>query len=224
MAYKRNNRGSIILEDNYGNNFTITKKEQQEFNMYLKRANQRRTDVAHRYYDQLNESEIMIGKSYDSYMKLLQDKGFITEKYKGGFNQFDSKNDFKSMLKELKEVTKRGYGSNRIDDIRYKMLERIEENFGSQGEELYKRIAEMDKAELLSIYTLSADEIVKTVYGCDRAKDTNELVEKSLSEINVLLKDSKAIHTENKTQFNKGFRNYKARQRTKKAKRQKGKR
>ena len=90
MRYKKNNRGSYILRDKNGNEFTVTKKEYDEINKLTKRANQRRTDRTHMYYDVLAESEGMRGIDFDAYQQLLEDHHFITEKYISSLCQFNS--------------------------------------------------------------------------------------------------------------------------------------
>ena len=42
--YNKNRYGSIVLNDEQGNSFTITKKEQATLKTLVKRANQRRYD------------------------------------------------------------------------------------------------------------------------------------------------------------------------------------
>ena len=218
MAYKKNKRGSYVLEGEDGSHFTVTQKEYKELQTLVKRANQRRVDVAHRYYDSMASANVMIGVEYESYMELLNEKGFITEKYTTKLSQFNSKDDVKSLLRELKQVTKRGYGQNRVDDIRYSMIERIEANYGSSGDKLIEKIKEMDKAELLSMYLMADKEIIEDIYGSgDDEEIVEELASKSMSYIENLLKGSQAKKMDSK-QYKKGFRAYKNRK-NKRAKR-----
>lgn len=218
MAYKKNKRGSYILTSEDGSHFTVTQKEYKELQTLVKRANQRRVDVAHRYYDNMSNANVMVGVEYNSYMDLLESKGFITEKYTTRLNQFNSKDDVKSLLSELKQVTKRGYGQNRVDDIRYSMIERIEINYGSSGDKLIEKIKEMDKAELLSMYLMADKEIIEDIYGSgDDEEIVEELASKSMSYIENLLKGSQASKM-NSNQYKKGFRVYKNRK-SKKTKR-----
>ena len=188
MAYKKNRYGSIVLTDDNGKEFTITKKEQETIKIYVKRANQRRTDKAHRYYDDVKNQVNMKGISYQAYQDLMTSKGFLTEKYSSSFKQFKSKDDLKDFIKELKTVTKRGYGDKRIDDIRESMIKRVDENFGDEGNELVKKINSLDKGQLLSLY-LHNDNIVQTIYGSgDDMIEIEHLATKSLSDINYYLK------------------------------------
>ena len=218
MAYKKNRRGSYILTSDDGSHFTVTQREYKELKTLVKRANQRRVDVAHRYYDGMSNANVMVGVEYNSYMELLESKGFITEKYTTRLNQFNSKDDVKSLLRELKQVTKRGYGQNRVDDIRYSMIERIENNYGSSGDKLIEKIKEMDKSELLSMYLMADKEIIEDIYGSgDDEEIVDELASKSLTYIEKLLKGSQAKKIDSK-QHKKGFRAYKNRK-SKKTKR-----
>lgn len=218
MAYKKNKRGSYILTGEDGSHFTVTQKEYKELQTLVKRANQRRVDVAHRYYDSMASANVMVGVEYESYMELLNEKGFITEKYTTKLSQFNSKDDVKSLLSELKQVTKRGYGQNRVDDIRYSMIERIESNYGSSGDRLVERIKEMDKSELLAMYLMADKEIIEDLYGSgDDEEVVDELVNKSMTYIDKLTKGSQAMKMDSK-QYKKGFRAYKNRK-TKRAKR-----
>ena len=220
MRYKKNNRGSYILTAKDGSEFTVTKKEYDEITKLTKRANQRRVDVAHRYYDGLEDSNAMVGIEYDTYMDLLESKGFITEKYTSSLKQFSSKKDVKNLIKELKEVTKRGYGANRLDDVRYKMIERINEQFGAEGEALKNRIESMDKADLLSVYLIADEDIIAEIFGSDVPADTSGFIDKTNTYIDKLLAGSKN-KKRTKEESKKGFKNYKARQKTKKEKRAK---
>ena len=218
MAYKKNKRGSYILTGEDGSHFTVTQKEYKELQTLVKRANQRRVDVAHRYYDSMSSANVMVGVEYESYMELLNEKGFITEKYTTKLSQFNSKDDVKSLLSELKQVTKRGYGQNRVDDIRYSMIERIESNYGSSGDRLVERIKEMDKSELLAMYLMADKEIIEDLYGSgDDEEVVDELVNKSMTYIDKLTKGSQAMKMDSK-QYKKGFRAYKNRK-NKRAKR-----
>ena len=188
MAYKKNRYGSIVLTDDNGKDFTNTKKEQETIKTYVKRANQRRTDKAHRYYDDVKNQANMKGISYQAYQDLMTSKGFLTEKYSSSFKQFHSKDELKDFIKELKTVTKRGYGDKRIDDIRKSMIKRVDENFGEEGNELVKKINSLDKGQLLSLY-LHNDNIVQTIYGSgDDMIEIEHLATKSLSDINYYLK------------------------------------
>ena len=215
MAYKKNNRGSYVL-GSQGNEFTVTKREYKEMQTLVKRANQRRNDVASRYYDTMYTSNSMIGVEYDEYMKLLNDKGFITEKYTTKLSQFSSKDDVKELLKELRTVTKRGYGHNRVDDVRYKMIEQIDKNYGSDGEGLKQRIAELSDGELLAVYLQADKEIIEELFYID--DDSKNHVEKTISYIDHLIKGNTSKKLDKKV-YSKGFKNYKQRQRNKKAKR-----
>ena len=188
MAYKRNRFGSIILKGDDGKEFTVTKKEQEELKTLVKRANQRRLDKSKAYYKDIKNQQNMKGISYKAYMGLMETKGFITEKYKTSLKQFSSKEDLKDMLKELKTVTKRGYGNKRIDDIRQSMNKRLIETFGkNETSELREQIKKMNNHQLLSIY-LHNDEIVKTIYGSDIDDDQIvALLTKTESDINYYL-------------------------------------
>lgn len=218
MAYKKNNRGSYVLGEE-GNQFTVTQREYAEMQTLVKRANQRRIDTAHRYYDNMNTANVMVGVEYDTYMNLLNEKGFITEKYSTRLNQFNSKDDVKSLLKELRTVTKKGYGSTRVDDVRYKMVEQIKENYGSSGDRLIERISEMSNGELLSVYLMSDREIVEALFYREEDEDyVDEQVNKTLTYIDKLLGGNKSNKLSSK-EFKKGFKNYKQRQRSKKKRR-----
>lgn len=218
MAYKKNNRGSYVLGEE-GNQFTVTKREYNEIQSLVKRANQRRVDNAHRYYDKMSTANVMVGIEYDTYMNLLNEKGFITEKYTTKLSQFNSKDDVKSLLKELKTVTKKGYGSNRVDDVRYKMIEQIQKNYGSSGEPLIDRISELSDGELLSMYLMSDKEIIAELfYPPETHEDyVEDQVNQTLTYIDKLTSGSKSNKL-SKATYKKGFKNYKQRQRTKKKK------
>ena len=189
--YNKNRFGSIVLKDETGNNFTITKKEQAELKKYVKRANQRRYDRSEKYYDISRYQANMKGISKEAYRNLLEVKGFITEKYSSAFTQFKSKADFKDYIKELKQVTKRGYGNERIEKIRESMLKRIDENYGNLGKDLAEKITSLNDGELLSLY-VNNDDIIMDLYGSDIGDDViGELATKTLSNINIGLQNSR---------------------------------
>lgn len=189
MGYKKNRYGSIILKDENGKEFTITPKEQKEIKTYVKRANQRRLDKAHRYYDDVKTQVNMKGVSFESYINLMSTKGFITEKYSSSMKQFKSKADVKDFLKELKTVTKRGYGDKRLDDIRKSMIKRVNENYGDEGKDIVKLLISLDKGQLLSIY-LHNDDVVQELYGSDDivGEQLEMLATKTMSDLNYYLK------------------------------------
>lgn len=188
MAYKRNRFGSIVLKGDDGKEFTVTKKEQEQLKIYVKRANQRRLDKARAYYKDIKNQPNMKGISQESYMHLLTEKNFITEKYSTSLRQFKSKDDVKDLLKELKTVTKRGYGNKRIDDIRSSMNRRLIETYGENDSRMLReQISSMSNAELLTIY-LHNDEIVRTIYGSEITEEqVTALLTKTESDINFYL-------------------------------------
>lgn len=213
MGYKKNNRGSYVLKGQDGEQFTVTPKEYKELQTLVKRANQRRVDVAHRYYDDISNTDIMTGISYEGYMDLLQNKGFITEKYSTTLRKFNSKKDVKSLLKELNQVTKRGYGSDRVENVRHKMLEQIKENYGNDGQELYDKIETMDKADFLSLYLNSDREIVSNLFYL--TDDVKAMAEKSLTHIETILVNSSSDNKSHKTS-KKSWKSFKQKQKRKK--------
>lgn len=167
MSYKKNRFGSIILNDINGKEFTVTKKEQQTIKTLVKRANQRRLDKAKRYYESTMSQPNMKGISKEVYTKLLNRRGFITEKYSSNIKQFTSKEDVNDYIKELKTVTKRGYGNNRIKDIRKSMKKRLIQTYGRKETEVIRdKIENMKDAELLSLY-LHNDDLIAEIYGSD---------------------------------------------------------
>ena len=188
MAYKRNRFGSIVLKGDDGKEFTVTKKEQEQLKVYVKRANQRRLDKARAYYKDVKNQPNMKGISHESYMHLLTEKNFITERYSTSLKQFKSKDDVKDLLKELKAVTKRGYGNKRLDDIRSSMNRRLIETYGENDSRMLReQISTITNAELLTIY-LHNDEIVKTIYGSDITEEqVTALLTKTESDINFYL-------------------------------------
>lgn len=188
MAYKRNRFGSIVLKGDDGKEFTVTKKEQEQLKVYVKRANQRRLDKARAYYKDVKNQPNMKGISHESYMHLLTEKNFITERYSTSLKQFKSKDDVKDLLKELKAVTKRGYGNKRLDDIRSSMNRRLIETYGENDSRMLReQLSTITNAELLTIY-LHNDEIVKTIYGSDITEEqVTALLTKTESDINFYL-------------------------------------
>lgn len=189
--YNKNRFGSIILTDEYGNNFTITKKEQAELKKYTKRANQRRYDKTNKYYELVKSQTNMKGISREAYRNLLESKGFITEKYSSAFNQFKSKNDFKDYIKELKGVTKRGYGDNRIEEIRNSMIKRVREQYGGLGSSLENTLKNISDGSLMSLYVHN-DEIIQEIYYNDVNEDILvEQISKTESDINLALMNYK---------------------------------
>ena len=209
MRYKKNNRGSYILTGKDGEEFKVTKKEYEEIKKLTKRANQRRTDRTHMYFDVLAETESMRGIDFEAYQTLLESKGFITEKYTTSLSQFQSKKDVKELIKTLKGVTARGYGNERIDDIRYSLIDKANANFGAEADSLVKRFSEMSRAELLKVY-LSADDIIQGIFGSPVPDDVEEFVNKSNTTIDRMLSGSLAQKV-NKGEFQKGRMAYKKR-------------
>lgn len=190
--YEKNRYGSIILRDYNGEKFTITKKEQQELKTLVKRANQRRYDKLDKYYNMTKNQANMKGISKVVYGDLLQSKGFITDKYSSSFKQFNSKKEYKEYIKELKGVTKKGYGNNRIKDIRETMIKRSNENYGVYGDNITNIIKNLKDSELLSLY-LNNDDVIENIYGS--GDDDEEIVEQIAhrvkSKINKALKGNK---------------------------------
>ena len=188
--YNKNRFGSIVLTDNNGNNFTITKKEQAQIKTLVKRANTKRSYYIDKYYNQTKSNNNMKGVSKEVYQNLLTSKGFVTEKYSTTFNQFKSKADVKEFIKELKQVTKKGYngGLNKANEIRQSMIKQIERMYGNEANEVNEMLNNINDVDLMSIY-IHNDNLIKDLYYPHDSVDM--FVEKLKSDINYALKKIK---------------------------------
>ena len=184
--YNKNRYGSIILNDKNGNEFRITKKEQQEMKMLVKRANSKREYYANKYYNDVIKNSNMKGVSKEVYKKLLTKKGFISETFSSSFNQFSSKDDYKDFIKELRQINKKGYyqvnkSVKAIKDSLNKQLNRL---YGNQAKPLKDLIKSISDSDLMSLY-IHNDEIIKDLYYSD--SDVDSFVDKTESDIMVAL-------------------------------------
>lgn len=188
--YNKNRFGSIVLTDNKGNNFTITKKEQTQLKTLVKRANSKRTYYIEKYYNDVKQNNNMKGVSKEVYGKLLNHKGFVTEKYSTSFEKFKSKKDFQMFIKELKEVTKKGYynKNKHVRDIRDSLKKQHERIFGDEASKITSMLNKISDTDLMSIY-IHNDEIIKELYYPD--SDVDEFVTKIKSDINYVLRKIK---------------------------------
>lgn len=188
--YNKNRFGSIVLTDNNGNNFTITKKEQAQIKTLVKRANTRRNYYIDKYYNQTKSNNNMKGVSKEVYQNLLTSKGFVTEKYSTTFNQFKSKADVKDFIKELKQVTKKGYngGLNKANEIRQSMIKQVEKMYGNDAIEINDILNDVNDVDLMSLY-IHNDNLIKDLYYPHDSVDM--FVEKMKSDINYALKKIK---------------------------------
>jgi len=185
--YNKNRFGSIVLTDNNGNNFTITKKEQAQIKTLVKRANTKRSYYIDKYYNQTKSNNNMKGVSKEVYQNLLSSKGFVTEKYSTSFNQFKSKADVKDFIKELKQVTKKGYngGLNKANEIRQSMIKQVERMYGNDAIEINDILNGVNDVDLMSLY-IHNDNLIKDLYYPHDSVDM--FVEKMKSDINYALK------------------------------------
>ena len=185
--YNRNRFGSIVLIDDNGNNFTITKKEQAQIKTLVKRANTKRSYYVDKYYNQTKSNNNMKGVSVEVYENLLSSKGFVTEKYSTAFDQFKSKQEVKEFIKELEQVTKKGYngGLNKANEIRQSMIKQIERMYGNEGEEVNDILNNINDIDLMSIY-IHNDNLIKDLYYPHESVDM--FIEKLKSDINHALK------------------------------------
>ena len=184
--YNKNKYGSIILNDKNGNEFRITKKEQEEMKMLVKRANSKREYYANKYYNDVIKNSNMKGVSKEVYKKLLTKKGFISETFSSSFNQFSSKDDYKDFIKELRQINKKGYyqvnkSVKAIKDSLNKQLNRL---YGNQAKPLKDLIKSISDSDLMSLY-IHNDEIIKDLYYSD--SDVDSFVDKTESDIMVAL-------------------------------------
>ena len=188
--YNKNRFGSIVLTDNNGNNFTITKKEQAQIKTLVKRANTKRSYYIDKYYNQTKSNNNMKGVSKEVYQNLLTSKGFVTEKYSTTFNQFKSKADVKDFIKELKQVTKKGYngGLNKANEIRQSMIKQVEKMYGNDAIEINDILNSVNDVDLMSLY-IHNDNLIKDLYYPHDSVDM--FVEKMKSDINYALKKIK---------------------------------
>ena len=184
--YNKNRYGSIILNDKNGNEFRITKKEQQEMKMLVKRANSKREYYANKYYNDVIKNSNMKGVSKEVYKKLLTKKGFISETYSTSFNQFSSKEDYKDFIKELRQINKKGYYqvNKSVKSIRDSLNKQLNRLYGNQAKPLKDLIKSISDSDLMSLY-IHNDEIIKDLYYSD--SDVDSFVDKTESDIMVAL-------------------------------------
>ena len=186
--YNKNRYGSIILNDKNGNEFRITKKEQQEMKMLIKRANTKREYYANKYYNDVVKNSNMKGVSKEVYKQLLTKKGFISEKFSTSFNQFRSKEDYKDFIKELREVTSKNYYkvNKSIKTLREGLNKHLNKLYGRQSKKLKDLIKSVSDSDLMTIY-IHNDEIIKQLYDSESDDSIDELVDKTESDIMVAL-------------------------------------
>ena len=184
--YNKNRYGSIILNDKNGNEFRITKKEQQEMKMLIKRANTKREYYANKYYNDVVKNSNMKGVSKEVYKQLLTKKGFISEKFSSSFNQFSSKDDYKDFIKELRQINKKGYYqvNKSVKSIRDSLNKQLNRLYGNQAKPLKDLIKSVSDSDLMSLY-IHNDEIIKDLYYSD--SDVDSFVDKTESDIMVAL-------------------------------------
>ena len=184
--YNKNRYGSIILNDKNGNEFRITKKEQQEMKMLIKRANTKREYYANKYYNDVVKNSNMRGVSKEVYKQLLTKKGFISEKFSTSFNQFSSKDDFKDFIKELRQINKKGYYqvNKSVKSIRDSLNKQLNRLYGNQAKPIKNLIKSVSDSDLMSLY-IHNDEIIKDLYYTD--SDVDSFVDKTESDIMVAL-------------------------------------
>ena len=184
--YNKNRYGSIILNDKNGNEFRITKKEQQEMKMLVKRANSKREYYANKYYNDVIKNSNMKGVSKEVYKKLLTKKGFISETFSSSFNQFSSKDDYKDFIKELRQINKKGYYqvNKSVKAIRDSLNKQLNRLYGNQAKPIKDLIKSVSDSDLMSLY-IHNDEIIKDLYYSD--SDVDSFVDKTESDIMVAL-------------------------------------
>ena len=184
--YNKNRYGSIILNDKNGNEFRITKKEQQEMKMLVKRANSKREYYANKYYNDVVKNSNMKGVSKEVYKKLLTKKGFISETFSSSFNQFSSKDDYKDFIKELRQINKKGYYqvNKSVKSIRDSLNKQLNRLYGNQAKKVKDLIKSISDSDLMSLY-IHNDEIIKDLYYSD--SDVDSFVDKTESDIMVAL-------------------------------------
>ena len=184
--YNKNRYGSIILNDKNGNEFRITKKEQQEMKMLVKRANSKREYYANKYYNDVIKNSNMKGVSKEVYKKLLTKKGFISETFSTSFNQFSSKDDYKDFIKELRQINKKGYYqvNKSVKAIRDSLNKQLNRLYGNQAKPIKDLIKSVSDSDLMSLY-IHNDEIIKDLYYSD--SDVDSFVDKTESDIMVAL-------------------------------------
>ena len=184
--YNKNRYGSIILNDKNGDEFRITKKEQQEMKMLVKRANSKREYYANKYYNDVIKNSNMKGVSKEVYKKLLTKKGFISETFSTSFNQFTSKDDYKDFIKELRQINKKGYYqvNKSVKAIRDSLNKQLNRLYGNQAKPIKDLIKSISDSDLMSLY-IHNDEIIKDLYYSD--SDVDSFVDKTESDIMVAL-------------------------------------
>lgn len=193
MAYKRNKFGSIIVQGENGT-FTVTKKEQKMIDQLTRKANRIRDKKAESFYNSVQFQANMKGISQKSYKNLLNQRGFITEKYSAKKNMFNSKEELKEYIKELKTVTKKDYGNKRLDNVRNWMLDKVKKEHNN-NKELKDIITNITNNELLTIY-LHNDNLLMEIYGCEKidveeegGEHTSALTQKTIANFKKALRD-----------------------------------
>jgi hypothetical protein len=168
--------------------FNITKSEEREYTLRVKRSNSKRQYLLDKYYEQAKNTPNMVGISKESYAMLLEEKGFIPEKLSTSLKGLSSKGEFKQELKDLGTINRKGYHEKKIETLRSKMLERIKENLGKPGQDVYNTIKNMSPSELSSMYIHSPKDVIAEIFGSgDEGEDEqDERAEKTRSTIDVV--------------------------------------
>lgn len=198
MAYKRNGDGAIILESGE----LISKAEQRQYILMVKRVNEKRSRLIDRYYENAKNTPNMINVSKEAYTSLLEEKGFVSERLTTSFKGIVNIDEFRGEFEDLQTLTSKGYHEGKLDTLRTTMIRQIKENIGgsSQYEEVMNTIENMSDSELTSLYIHSDKDILSELFGSDGSSDDEEERGESLkSTIEALTKNITIRGTDNET-------------------------
>ena len=178
MGYRKSKKGNYLI-----NGFYITPSELKDFRKLVNSANGKRTRLSDKYFNELNGTYLMEGISKREYVKRLESKGFITEKYSAKLSQFTSKHDFNEKIKELKQVNRPYYSQSKVSKLRHSMELKAHENLNNGGSIVKEKLHNISNAELVGLY-IHDDEVVAQIYGSDGSvDDLEERIEETSSRI-----------------------------------------
>lgn len=152
----------------------LSTRSKNEYQRLVRNANAKRSRLIEKYYNEIKNTPNMTGISKDAFIKQLERKGFITEKFSSSLKGFKSLEEVKLQIRDLKQINEPYYNQRKIGVLRSRMLRQIYFNTGNKGSEVAKMIKNLSNAQLINLYNNASEDFLEEIFDSDSVGNTPE--------------------------------------------------
>ena len=152
----------------------VTLEKKKHYDKLVRNANAKRSRLIEKYYNEIKNTPNMTGISKDAFIKQLERKGFITEKFSSSLKGFKGLKEVNQQIRDLEQINKPYYNENKISVLRSRMIRQIYFNTGNKGSEVAKMIKNLSNAQLINLYNNASEDFLEEIFESDSVGNTPE--------------------------------------------------